>query len=126
MKKLSKKKRAELKERAAIREKSMAKAGKPYSLHKIHVCRHFTGRGGGIVSGDAYPTLIKISEDKCMCTTCKKEFPAEFVNEMIALTKQYAYAGCSEVSCAKMRLNQKCKPVSYYFVGPGEMCYVDS
>ena len=60
-----------------------------------------------------------------MCTTCKKEFPAEFMDEMVVLTYLYAQACCGEVSQDKMRLYQRSRPVSYYFVGPGEMRYVE-
>ena len=126
MKKLSKKKRAELKEKAVIREKVMAKAGEPYSRHKIRVCQHIDR----YYFGCAYPTLIKISEDKCMCTICKTEFPIEFMDEMRELTRNYRHSDCVKVYVDGETLFdpffQRCRLVSYYYVGPDEIRYVES
>lgn len=125
MRKLSKKERTKIKEKEIKRIKKMAEEGVPYSRHKIRVCRHFTGSGGGIIVGFAQPTLVRISEDKCMCIKCRREFPAEFIEEMEMLTRAYANAGCCDVSLAERELNKRCKPVKYYFIGSDEIRYVD-
>lgn len=125
MAKLSKRKRAKLKEKAARREMEMKRAGKPYSKHITRTCYHFGGRGGGIVVGYAFPTLVKISDEKCMCVKCKSEFPIDFMETMNILTQEYAKAGCTTVVDAARRLAENCHPVKFYYSGPNEICYLD-
>ena len=123
MAKLSRRKRAKLKEKETRR--ALAKVGEPYSKHITRVCYHFNGRGGGFVRGYAFPTLVKISDEKCVCLNCKSEFPVDFIVKMEKLTAAYANAGCTAVIDARNRLIANCNPVKFYYIGPNEICYVD-
>lgn len=89
------------------------------------MCYHFEGRGGGIVVGSAFPTLIKKSDEKCMCTKCKSEFPISFMETMGRLTEIYANADCTTVIAAGKELILNSNPVKYYYSGPNEICYVN-
>ena len=125
MAKLSKRKRAELKEKEARRAIAMEKAGKPYSKHNTKICCHFVGFGGGILPGHAFPTLLKISDEKCVCRNCRAEFPIEFIETMNKLTYAYAQAGCTTVMEARRNLIKNCHPVTYYYSAPNEICYIE-
>lgn len=126
MAKISKKKRKKLKEKEARRAVAMKNAGKPYSKHITRVCYHFVGWGGGIVPGFAFPTLVKKTDEKCVCTNCKVEFPIEFIETMNKLTSAYAHAYCTTVIDAGTNLIKNCHPVKYYYTGSNEICYVES
>lgn len=125
MAKLSRRKRLKKKEKQSRRAIAMERAGEPYSKHITKVCYHFAGRGGGIVVGYAYPTLVKISDEKCVCSNCMAEFPADFIETMKKLTDAYAHAGCCEVTFAAINLMNNCHPVKYYYSGPNEICYIE-
>lgn len=139
MKKLSKKKRNELRIQREIKEKQIRKRelheqqvrlsaekkkSQPWVL-KIRTCHHYKGTGGGIVSGCAYTTLYKISDRKCRCINCHKEFPIEFMYKMEKLTENFAFAGCCEVVYAAKKLYAESRPVKYYIDENGHTCYID-
>jgi len=139
MKKLSKKKRNELRIKEEIKEKQIKKRelheqqvrlaaerkkNQPW-VKKIRICRHYKGRGGGIVAGFAYTTLQEWYKDSCFCTVCHKRFPIGFMLEMEKLTKDYAFAGCCEVMNAGRRLIENSRPVLYYIDKDDQICYAD-
>ena len=101
------------------------KAGVPYSKHKLRICHHFVGYGGGIIVGFAYPTLYRISEEKCKCAICKSEFPIDFMDEMEQLTSAFANAECCDVIPAGEALYAKSRLVEYYYEGPDQIHYVN-
>ena len=91
---------------------------------KIRTCNHYFGSGGGIIAGTATTTLQPISNDKCRCYQCQKEFPIDYMITMTKLTKAFRNAGCCDVNFARLELQRASRPVKY-IVESGKIRYID-
>lgn len=96
MKKYGKKWRKLEAEKKIERERVQAKAGEPFSSarKKKILCLHYGGRPGGIIAGWCYSLLVPISEEECMCRTCKKRFPIGKLTQMEELVEYLSGLGC--------------------------------
>lgn len=145
MKKLSKRERNELRIKAESKAKnaerqqmeakrSIEKKKKP----KIHVCYHCTvglTPTPGVVP-PVLTTLKKISDEKCRCYVCEKEYPIAFIEKMnkliaIAIAKSTIIhtpiggSGVFMMTIIQATLRKEIKPIKYYKDESGNILYID-
>lgn len=123
MAKKSKKQRKLLKEKEERRIKALAKAGKPYSRHKVRVCCHYDVWGGFGIPVRTYSYLIQISDNTYQCAECGKVFTAEQTSKLDTLRNYFATVPIKSHSAVRELLTEDILPCKYYYTAPNEVVH---
>lgn len=109
----------EKEERRAI---ALAKAGTPYSKHKVRICCHYYGQAGLWPSVRTYSYLFQINDDTYICGKCRKVFTAEQASKLDAL-RNYFETPISPKSPSSVEklFTEDIHPCRYYYTAPNEI-----
>nr|MBP3598318.1 hypothetical protein [Eubacterium sp.] len=126
MKKNGRKYRRIQKEKEIKRIEAEKRAGKPYSKHKIRVCRHWEGYSVGFGIGHVWSILYPISKEKCVCLDCGIIYSIDVYNKMKTLIEEFNnnYM-CTTIHYYSERIQKMIKPVSYYYVAENMIEYTE-
>ena len=116
MAKKSKRQRKLLAEKELKRAAGLAKAGEPYSKHKVRVCCHYSVIGGMMVGVFARSYLMQFTDNTYQCLECGKTFTAEQAEKIEKLCHYFEMAPIKSYSAARELLTEDILPVKYYYI----------